>query len=732
MSGIKYYSEKASINSKASSADFAAELFCRELNDRIKDSAYISDTCGADFVFLRDDSLGRDSFSIACEGETVILCASGIRGFIYCVGRILRKIIAAKEGFALLPQAFGEFSPYKEIRGHQLGYRTTPNTYDAWSHDDYMRYYIELMYFGMNTAEHIPYQSGKSKRNPLMKYDEEEFLIETNRRMDEIDLDLSLWHPNYDGETDESAAAVRGRLYAKLRRLDHVFIPGGDPGNLPADIFVSRCRAISKEMKKSHPGARMWASAQAPHEIPFWGEDFVKAMASEPEEIYGVIYGPNHALPLDELCRRIPSGYPVRFYPDITHNVRCEYPVHFEKDDWHYALAACLGRECTNPRPLEYARLYELTRGYVCGSVSYSEGITDDVNKALWSSLDYSEGITAREAVEDYCRLFFFGADTGKLSDLIFMLERNWDGSPAENSGIEETYTGFSRMFADYPALGDNWRFMQLYMRAQCDKLVRGRLLFEHDLLERAERLFACGRADEGRQMLEAPFPDEYKKLRTDIEESARFLFDKIGLQSDVERYFADNPERGAVLDTIDLPITDRAYILHRIAEKGCDGILDYFRRGEGAAYHYSVALDGVPDRQEGEVYHNFMGDRPSVNNGNLPVALFNVFDHLTFRHIVHGLDDSKRYKLRAVYLDRRVENARHEIRAGDTLIYSGEQFGPQDREFDCLYGADGYVSALYDIPPGCVRSGKLDLLFSEPSMGVMIAELFIIEADRQ
>ncbi len=727
MSGIKRYHKKVSIMSKASSADFAAELFCRELCERIPGFAGLSAEQNADFIFACDDSLGRDSFRIAEKGNSVIMYASGIRGFIYCAGRILRSAVKDDGGFALLPRAFGSFSPYKEIRGHQLGYRTTPNTYDAWSHDDYLRYYLELMYFGMNTAEHIPYENGKSKRNPLMKYDEEEFLIETSGVMDKLDLDLSLWHPNYDGETDESAARVRGRLYSKLKRLDHVFIPGGDPGKLPAADFVSRCRAVSKEMKKSHPQAKMWASAQAPHEIPTWGEDFVKAMSDEPEEIYGIIYGPNHAMPLDELCRRISRRYPVRFYPDITHNVRCEYPVHFEKDDWHYALTTCLGRECTNPRPLEYAHLYAITRNYVCGSVSYSEGITDDVNKVLWSCLDYSGNITAEEAIADYCRLFFFGADTDGIARLIFMLEENWTGSPAQNGTIDKTYEGFVSALSEFPFLGENWRFVQLFMRAQCDKLVRERLLYEQGLLIEAESLFAIGKNDEGLAVLGKDYPGEYKKLREDIEISARFLFERIGLQSEVERYFADNPERGAVLNTIDLPVTDRAFILRKAAENGCEDLLKYFRRSEGAAYHYSVALDGVPDAQQGEPYHNFMGDRPAVNNGTLPTALFNVFDNYTFLHTARGLDDSRSYKLRAVYLDRRLEGARLEIRAGNHTVYSGAQFGEADEEFDRVYGNPGFVSALYDIPRGCVKSGELRLEFSEPTMGVMIAEIFIL-----
>jgi hypothetical protein len=55
--------------------------------------------------------------------------------------------------------------------------------------------------------------------------------------------------------------------------------------------------------------------------------DYEKLMKEKPSFIDGVITGPNAAFPLDILRRYLPSEYPIRLYPDITHNVRCEYPV---------------------------------------------------------------------------------------------------------------------------------------------------------------------------------------------------------------------------------------------------------------------------------------------------------------------------------------------------------------------------------------------------------------------
>ena len=534
----------------------AAELFAEEIKIRTSDIPdIVTEKDLANFRFLTDADIHRDGFDIAVNDNAVTVCASGIRGFIYGFGMFLRKLVAVCGVPSLAEDITGKYRADKRIRGHQVGYRTTPNTYDAWTYDDYRRYYLDMMFFGSNTVEHIPYERGVSKRNRLMKYDEEEFLVKATEMADEFDLNVSLWHPNNDGETVEEAAERRGKLYETIPRLDVVFPPGGDPGEFYPDEFVKRCREISKALKKSHPNAEMWPSAQQPHSIPTWGEEFIEEMEKLPEEIDGVIHGPNHAFELETLRRRLPSKYPIRLYPDITHNVRCEYPVHFDRDDWHFALTTGLSRECTNPRPREYRQIHRVTRRYVVGSVSYSEGITDDVNKAVWADMDYNPACDLRTTLLDYGRLFFYGADAEKIADGIFSLELNWQCDPAENPTIDRTLEIFEELSAGYPFLNENWRFLQLLMRAKCDWVIRRRRLFELDLIRLAEKEINNGNLDAARKILETDFDADYKKQREDITDLARKLFELIGLQSDIENYCADNWERGAILETMDLPL---------------------------------------------------------------------------------------------------------------------------------------------------------------------------------
>ncbi len=715
--------DKLSVYSDAPLSNFAAELFCNEINNRIIFFAYITDDKStADISFIIDNDTARESYKIESENNLCVL-ASDKRGFIYAIGKILRKIEKCGKGFIISDNICGTYFPKKAIRGHQLGYRTKSNTYDAWNYEQYKRYCLDQMYFGMNTVEFIPYENGVSNRNSLMKYDEEEFLIELCKIADYFDLDVSLWQPNIDGQSKEKMAARLNLLYSKLCRLNYVFVPGGDPGNLPAKEFIERCKVISNTVKKHHPNAQVWPSAQAPHEIENWGEEFIGCLNKRPKEISGIIYGPNHAYPLKELREKLSGEYPIRFYPDIAHNVRCEYPVHFDKNDWHFAFTTALGRESTNPRPKEFTRLYNLTKDYVVGSVSYSEGINDDVNKALWSALDFDSNIGTKEAIDDYCRLYFFGTDTAEISDLIFSLEDNWNGDPAENKEIDDTYLSFQSVYNENKILSENWRFLQLLLLSTCNKLIRDRRIFEFNLIKKSNKLVIENKLNEAYKVLNLDFSGDYKALRKEIDILCKKIFDIIGLQTDVKKYCADNYERGAILDTIDLSITDRNYLL----ANWNDNILDFYNRNNinDGEFYLSVAFNGIKEKQIGEPYYNFKGDNPNINNGSIPTALFNIYDNYSFAVNIDSLDFFCNYVLRITYLNKKDDNVTElKIIANDNVIYSGKQFGNIDKEYSEKYCGKDFVTAKYILPAKYIKEGKVKLEITEPIMGVMVAEL--------
>ncbi len=728
-------------------AQKALALFAEEVQIRMhKQAETVSAAFDADIAFYTDDSIeNKDSYLIRRNAAGKFsFTAKTIRGLIFATGLFFRKAEIENGKLTLIQDICGSYTPDKSIRGHQLGYRPTPNSYDAWSYEDYRRYYLDLMFFGCNFVEHMPYEDSNKNRNNLMKYDTEEFLMEATRMADEYDMDVSIWYPNYDDETIEEAVERRREVFQKIPRLNVVFPPGGDPGRYDADEFVERVRAIGKVLKEVKPEAEMWPSAQKPHTFINWGPDFIEEMEKLPPEIDGVITGPNRAFDIDELRRRLPMQYPIRLYPDITHNVRCEYPVHFNRDDWHYALTSCLSRECTNPRPTEYRLIHKLTRDYVVGSVSYSEGMTDDVNKCVWSDMDFNPEVSLYDTLQDYSRLYFVGAPARRCADAILALELNWNCDPAENPLIESTLQMWEGLAAEYPYLMKHWRFVQSLLRAKMDAYCRRRRMFEQGLVDASLPAFRNADFARARTILETPLDKGCTSLRKDIEQLCKTLFEQIGYQSDVERYGARSWERGAVLMTIDQPITDRQWLLTRLdmaqnlpeneREAFMQRVLNRNKVGKGE-YYFSVALHGLETlgvRQEGEPYINFQGDRPNVNDGNLPTAMFKLYDNYRLRCKLGGFEPGVDYKLRVTFKPTEYGEYlnRFQITANGNVVYAGKPFGGEkDPQFDSELVAPGFETACYRIPAEFFQNGCLELEIGEKVVGVMLTEFWITKA---
>ena len=730
------------ITASAPSERAAAEILAEEMKLRGVPADGAADGAFR-VVFLEDPSFPTaDAFRVSLTDGAMTVSAAGVRGMIYGIGLFLRKTAYRDGRAALLFDISGDYAPDKPIRGHQTGYRPLTNTYDAWTLEQFDRYYLDLMYFGANTVEHIPGEWGATKRNELMRYDAPELLSATAARMDALDLNVSLWYPNSE-KTAEEALTNREKVFRETPRVDYLFPPGSDPGELSPEELFARLEKFDGLLKEYHPAAGVWPSAQQPHRFPGWGERFIRELEKRPSFIDGIITGPNHAYRVEPLRRKVPMEYPIRFYPDITHNLRCEYPVHFEREDWHYALATVNSRESANPRPCEYAALHRLTRPYVIGSVSYSEGVNDDVNKAVWSALDFDPDTPVRDILEDYSRLYFPGADYEKAADGIFGLEKNWEGAPEENPQIDATLRLWRELAEETPSLNGNWRYNLCLFRAVTDAFVRRKMLSENGLLAQAKRQILSGDIPAAKTTLSAPLPSHAAALRKEMDVLAGKLFDQIGIQLSVERYHAYGWERGAVLDTADLPVTDLPWLANRIGkaeamepEEAKRFLIRCVNRNKVDAdeAYYSVALHGLLQTgatQEPEFYMDFQGDRPNVNDGTLPVCLFKLFDHYSFRAKTGGLTADCDYVLTVTYKNRPdPAAAEHTVSVNGHTLWKGPQFGGEtDERFTEEMLRGGFIAVRYPLPKEYLENGCAELLIEEPRVGFEIAEFRITKA---
>lgn len=744
---MKYDFSSPLIKAEGKSASRAARLFYKELVLRgLNEKEPLSPNASVEFLISDDERLETsDCYSLEQNGTSLKISAKTVRGLIFGYSLFLRKCECKDGKITLIKNISGLYSPDKKIRGHQIGYRTCPNTYDAWSYKQYFRYYLDMAAFGCNTCEHIPYESTHSDRNALMKYDEEDFLVIASRMADAIDMDVSIWHPNCGGETENEAFERRKKLYSRVPRIDAVFPPGGDPGSLPADEFIKRSDRVGKMLKELHPKAQMWPSAQAPHIYENWGEDFLCELEKSHGGIDGVIMGPNHAFPMHELRKRLPARFPLRFYPDITHCVRCEYPVHFLEDDWHFSFASAFSRESVCPRPTEFALLHRLFSPYTVGSVSYSEGVHDDLNKMLWSALEFDKDSNIREIILDYARFFMYGADPERLCDAIFALEKNWDCDPLLSPCAENTYNAFCALKNDYPNLNKNWRFLLLYFRACCDEYVYKKRRFETKLLNEAYDELSFMNIKRAKEILNTPPESFVTSLRSEISSLGKTLFEYIGIQLDVEHYLTNSWERGATLDTVDNPVTDRLWLSGRISY--CEALPENERsafikrllsrnKTDADEVYFSVALHELKSlgvRQSGEFYMNFQGDNPNVNNGSIPMSMLKVYDHYSFSARFGGFLEGKDYILKINYKSKKADCVKHhKITANGTVIYDGVRFGGSpDALFDRELSAPGFETAKYILPSDVFKNGTLELKIEEPLVGFELCELWITKKEK-
>lgn len=709
-----------------SSMNLAQSVLCNEINRRFTFSGEGGD---CRIYFNLDKSLAKDDFVIDINSDGIKFTASGIRGFIYCIGMFLRKTVPCDGGFETVCDFSGNYTPFKPVRGHQSGYRAMNNSYDMWDISQFSSYFVDMMYFGANTVE---LAKAEPEDVEYMKYSDLELLKLASQQADAIDMDFSVWACNYE-DNIEDAVANRRELFEALPRLDYFFTPGADPGDLPADELFRWLKAFEKELKNIHPGAKMTPSAQMPRDVPGWGEDFVKGIKDNPGLVDYVVQGPNRAFTTEELRRKIPAEYEVRFYPDITHNVRCETPVHFQQDDWHYSWTSAYSRESINPRPCEYKKYHFLNSQYSNGSVAYSEGINDDINKAVWSALEWDPSLSIREILEDYARLYLPGTDSAKVCDAIIGLENNWLTEPALATGAEYTYMLWKSFAENKADLGENWRYLSGLFRATGDLYIRKKVLFETPLCDKAVKLIKQGKTAEAKRILqESAYPEDIMKLRAEIEVIASKLYELICFQLSVEKYNATGWERGAVLDTIDNPVTDRAYLINMLemAEKSENGakllasVLEMTDKKPGE-FSWFLAFDGLDmlgEPQTPDFYMDFQGDCPRTNNGRLPMCLTKLFDHYEFRARIGGLTSGKDYTMTVIYGNSPRETDKFKITLDGKLFHEGSMFGGEKNEEISAIIPSDYWAIDYTVPAEYFENGCVRLVITEPKTGFEVA----------
>jgi hypothetical protein len=615
--------------------------------------------------------------------RAVFVIGNDERGVLFGVGRLLREMQMVRGKVGIASNLDVASAPKFPLRGHQLGYRPKTNSYDGWTPALWEQYIRDLAVFGTNAIELIPPRSDDDPDSLHFSLPPIEMMIRMSRLADDYGLDVWIWYPAMDADysdakTVEAALKEWGGVFEKLPRINAVFVPGGDPGHTRPKYLMSLLEKETRVLQRTHPKAQMWVSPQGFNRQ--WLDEFYAILRDErPAWLSGVVFGPQVRVSLRELREQIPKRYPIRLYPDITHSLRCQYPV----PDWDLAYALTEEREGINPRPLGEAQIFHKTADYSAGFIAYSEGCNDDVNKIVWSSLGWDPNAGVEEILRQYSRYFIGENYRDGFSRGLLSLERNWEGPLSSNDGVYLTLQRFQDMEKQAsPQVRLNWRFQQALYRAHYDAYERSRLLHETALeedamkkLREAKQIGAQAAMDQAETILNRSDTDKVSlDWRARVFELAEALFQSIRMQLSVQRYGAISVGRGANLDTIDVPLNNRVWLKRRLSElrslareserrAGIEAILHWTDPGPGGFYDDL----GNSGRQPHLVRGTGFNEDPDFRESALLGFAYRPEWRTSWCDHADALFDTP-LKMRYTNLDR---TARYKVR----IIYAGDNF---------------------------------------------------------
>ncbi|MBI5095752.1 MAG: hypothetical protein HZB26_25370 [Candidatus Hydrogenedentes bacterium] len=673
----------------------------------------------------------------------VCLVGHDKRGAIFAVGRLLRSL-SMTPGSVTLDSRFRVASaPEYALRGHHVGYDNLNNTFDAWSIEQFEQYCSDLVVFGTNAIELTAPTDPAKKDSPHMKRTMWDMNIDMSRVAGSYGMDVWLFLPTLEKVEDPSIAAQelskRAALFKALPCLDAVMAPGGDPGDTPLPALLPFLANVAKALRESHPKAGIWLSNQG-FEPEKNAALFDYLNREQPDWLAGMVYGPWAKMSLRELRDRTPKNYPIRFYPDITHCVRSQYPV----PEWDPAFGHTLGREPFNPRPEAMTRIHNLLMPMSIGSIPYSEGVNDDVNKILWSGLSWDSKTPPKQILQEYGRYFMGDALGDAAASGLADFERNWTGPLLTNKTVPETYAKWHKLeqAADTKSSSSNWRFQLALLRATYDEYVRRRLIEDTareqkcmDALSKASEPGIAAALASARAALSAPDGDtQIAVMRARLVELGRAIFDSIGMQLDVAHYKALNPERGAVLEFLDTPLNNKNWLnaqFQAIADappaealKRIGAIVKWESPGPGSYYD---------DLGNGQKQPHLVRQAPWADDPGGVAAPMEEFNDIKdyrlswedqaqtlfgtpLRMKYDGLDASAQYTLRVTYVGR-FKSTMRLVANGKTEIH-----GP-------LKQPDPVAPVEFVVPKAVTSSGALELEWRlVEGRGCQVAEVWLLK----
>jgi len=281
---------------------------------------------------------------------------------------------------------------------------------------------------------------------------------------------------------------------------------------------------------------------------------------------------------------------------------------------------------------------------------------------------------------------YFLGPDVEQtFTTGLLELEKNWLGYVLQNPSVDNAFGLLSSVQHNRPQLLANWRYLIALVRSYFDKYQRDRLIYEEELTAEAMQRLEAYRVVGSMSAIESSravlnsiqhIPPTLLELYIRIKELSAQLFQAIRLESSTTSYFAINSGRGAYLDSIAEPLTNRLWLLEQFAillnqtepqrQSGIAAILNWADPGPGGFYDDLGVLGAEPHLVRGagwekdpsffETALDSMWEDFLPNQGRVPILPYSWY---TYAEAIYdyplqmqytNLSRSGTYQLKVVY----------------------------------------------------------------------------------
>ena len=215
--------------------------------------------------------------------------------------------------------------------------------------------------------------------------------------------------------------------------------------------YLLAAKSIAEQARKLFPQVRVILSTWLFDDGEWSG--LSAAFMEKPDWVDYIMADAHNAFPRYPLDKGVPGGLPMLSFPEIS-------------------MWGCTpwGGHGANPLPSRFQGIWDSVAARLSGGMPYSEGIFEDMNKAVYSQFYWGGKKTAMETLKEYIAFEFSPEAVEDVISAIQILEKNYPW-PKIDAGSQAAFDLLQKVDDKLSAqTRTSWRWRILYLRGLLDK----------------------------------------------------------------------------------------------------------------------------------------------------------------------------------------------------------------------------------------------------------------------